>query len=60
MDSTQNTKFVKPVRKILTKEDLERFLSSPVHSEIIEFTLKLNDSVKGMKNSDEVKVNPVR
>ncbi|PVU98108.1 hypothetical protein BB561_000090 [Smittium simulii] len=44
-----------PIRKILTKQDLDKFRASPIFQQILNFILKLNSSVEGCKTSE---VNP--
>ncbi|CAJ0755382.1 8554_t:CDS:2 [Entrophospora sp. SA101] len=45
--------FIVPKRQILTKDDLEKFKESQAHEDYISFVIRLNDSVKGLKLSDD-------
>ncbi|OLY85748.1 Serine/threonine-protein phosphatase 2A activator 2 [Smittium mucronatum] len=48
-----------PVRKIISKDDLEEFKSSPLYSDLILFLSKLSDSVNGVSTSDSDPESPI-
>ena len=45
--------FVSPAKQILSKEQLEAFQASKTHQDVISFIEALNESVVGVKLSDE-------
>lgn len=51
--------FSTPRKYILSKEQLEAFQASNTHNEIISYIESLNDSVIGVKLSDECTESPV-
>lgn len=60
MTDTSNTHtYVEPVKKIVTKKDLEYFLHSSTCTDIINFVQRLSESVKGKPNSTECFISEV-
>ncbi|KAJ3316170.1 Serine/threonine-protein phosphatase 2A activator 2 [Blyttiomyces sp. JEL0837] len=57
--STSPSGFRTPTRALLSKEDLQRWLSSATFTEFTEFIAALNMSVRGRKLSDEVVMSKV-
>ncbi|GAN04515.1 phosphotyrosyl phosphatase activator [Mucor ambiguus] len=45
-----------PIKRIVTKEDLEEFLTSDAHNEYMGYIERLNDSVKNCKIDSDVQV----
>ncbi|OMJ07924.1 Serine/threonine-protein phosphatase 2A activator 2 [Smittium culicis] len=56
MDS--NTQDI-PVRKILTKDDLDNFLSSPIFNDLVSFIQKLSDAVAGIETTNTDPQSPI-
>jgi hypothetical protein len=52
--------YVVPIKRIVTKEDLEDFLNSTAYQEYIGYIERLNDSVKNLKIDSDVDVSKVR
>ncbi|KAK6200490.1 Phosphotyrosyl phosphatase activator [Scheffersomyces amazonensis] len=44
--------FTKPVRRILTAEDLDKWIDSPTYTAILEFVVNLQQSVTGLTNDN--------
>ncbi|CAG8711830.1 12668_t:CDS:2, partial [Cetraspora pellucida] len=57
MNAASST-FIIPKRKILTKDDLDKFQESQAYEEYASFIVRLNDSVKGLKLTTECIVSP--
>jgi serine/threonine-protein phosphatase 2A activator len=51
--------YVVPIKRIVTKEDLEEFLNSTAYQEYIDYIERLNDSVKNLKIDTDVGVSKV-
>ena len=49
-----------PVKRIISKEDLDDFLQSDAYNDYINYIIRLNDSVCDMKNDTELEVSKVR
>ena len=49
-----------PVKRIVTKEDLDEFLQSDAYNEYIEYITRLNDSVCDLKIDPNMEVSSVR
>ena len=59
MSSSEHAYF--PPRKvILTKENLEAFQQSQTHETIVSYITSLNESVVGVKLTDDIPVSSVR
>jgi len=58
--STNYSNFIVPKRQILSKDDLEKFKESQAYEDYISFIVRLNDSVKGLKLSDDCIVSAVK
>lgn len=52
-------KFIQPVRRILTQQDLDIFAESTIRAELVGFVEKLNEAVKGLTNDAEVETDNV-
>lgn len=52
--------FQKPVKRIVTKKDLEDFLNSDAYRTFIGYIIRLNDSVRDLKIDSDVDISPVR
>lgn len=52
-------KFIQPVRRILTQQDLDIFSESTTRAELVGFVEKLNEAVKGLTNDAEVETDKV-
>lgn len=48
-----------PRKAILTKENLEAFQASETHADIVNYIKTLNESILGVKLSDDCPVSPV-
>lgn len=48
-----------PIKRIVTKEDLDEFLTSDAYNEYIGYIERLNDSVKNCKIDSDVQVSKV-
>lgn len=59
MPEDSHAPFQKPVKRILSKEHLEAFKSSPTYHEILDFVDDLNQAVEGQRLTDEPE-SPVR
>ena len=59
MSSTDHVYFL-PRKVILTKENLEAFQQSKTHETIVSYVTTLNESVVGVKLTDDVPVSTVR
>lgn len=51
--------FQVPVKRIITKQDLEEFLQSDAYNSYIGFIVRLNDAVKDLKIDTELDLSPV-
>lgn len=52
--------YVVPSKRIVSKEDLDEFLTSEAYEEYIGYIERLNDSVKNLKNDAEVEISKVK
>lgn len=59
MSSSEHA-FISPRKVILTKENLEAFQQSQTHETIVSYITSLNESIVGVKLTDEVPVSAVR
>ena len=59
MASAENM-YLAPRKIILTKENLEAFQQSKTHETIVSYITSLNESIVGVKLTDDVLVSPVR
>ncbi|KAI9141649.1 phosphotyrosyl phosphatase activator [Paraphysoderma sedebokerense] len=59
MTANGHNAFCVPRRKIITKDDLTHFLDSQACNDYLNFILKLNTSVQGLKISDNVGASPI-
>lgn len=48
-----------PIKRIVTKEDLDEFLTSNVYNEYIGYIERLNDSIKNYKIDSDIQVSKV-
>ena len=51
--------FYKPVKKILDRQELHKFLTSKICKEYLDFLQNLNESVKGKTNNSSVESNDI-
>jgi hypothetical protein len=49
-----------PTKRIISRAHLQSFLDSPTYADLVAFVTELNESVKGVKLTDEVIESPVR
>lgn len=49
-----------PTKRIISTAHLEQWLNSPAHADVVEFVDGLNESVVGVKLTDEIKESEVR
>jgi len=54
-----NMEYTVPIKRIVTKEDLEDFLTSGAYNEYIGYIERLNDSIKNCKIDSDVQVSKV-
>lgn len=59
MASAENM-YLAPRKIILTKENLEAFQQSKTHETIVSYITSLNESIVGVKLTDDVPVSSVR
>jgi hypothetical protein len=50
----------KPEKRIISTSHLERWIASPAHADVVEFVEGLNESVVGVKLTDEISESEVR
>lgn len=48
-----------PIKRIVTKEDLDEFLASNVYNEYIGYIERLNNSIKNYKIDSDIQVSKV-
>lgn len=51
--------YIVPIKRIVTKEDLEEFLTSDAYNEYIGYIERLSDSIKNCKIDSDVQVSKV-
>lgn len=51
--------FKTPVKRIVTKQDLDEFLNSDAYRTFIDYIIRLNDSVRDLKIDSDVDISPV-
>lgn len=51
--------YVEPIKRIVTREDLDEFLNSSAYQEYMGYIERLNESVKNLKTDTDIDVSKV-
>lgn len=60
MSEDTTTSPTAPTKRIISRAHLQSFLDSPTHQDLVDFLEELNESVVGLKLTEEVEESEVR